>query len=366
MPLSASPTPVADLAGRLLESTPPRETLSLALGECRVQFDTNSKDLLEELKSYFSPFLALDSRKPSIHVIALEVPEPDLGLDFLDWPRDAGKQGRKDSYVDLVDGRVCRKVRTGMQYCLSDGFRMVFGPCGANANQVVNFIISQQIGWLLDRGWSLCHASAVAHDGGGIAISGFSGGGKSTLALHLMRRGLDFVSNDRLLIASANATPRITGVPKQPRINPGTVLNNPALRSVIPASRLLELRDCQARDLWDLEEKYDADVEQLFGKDRFKLAATLHAYVVLNWRRDGDRPTRLEPVRLEERPDLLAAIMKAPGPFHIGPDGASVANAAPDPAEYLDVLGTEQVYELGGKVDFNAAEKLLFNLFPKV
>ena len=288
--------------------------LDLKFGQCRIRLDTNSAELARLLKHYFEPFLDANG-DVDIQLTALEMPAPELGLNFVDWKRDAGKVGRKDSFIDLTDGRVCRKVRTGMQYLLSDKECLVFGECLKNDNQVVNFLISQYITWLMHRNNALCHAAALSRHGEGFAIAAFSGGGKSTLALHLMRKGFDFVSNDRTLIEKCEDGVYMSGVPKQPRINPGTVLNNPALVNVIPENRLEQLAKIKQQEIWDLEEKYDADVEEIFGAGKFQLYAKLNAFVILNWKRNGSTPTEFNRVDIRQRSDLLAAVMKSPGPF---------------------------------------------------
>ena len=328
-------------------------SLNMKFGQCRIRLDTNSAELNQILESYFKAFLN-DEGAADIHVIALEMPEPDLGLDFTDWKRDPGKVGRKDSFVDLDDGRVCRKVRTGMQYLLSDKECLVFGECIKNESQVINFLISQYITWLLHRGNVLCHAAALSIHGEGFAIAAFSGGGKSTLALHLMRNGFDFVSNDRTLIGQGEDGVYMNGVPKQPRINPGTVLYNPALADVIPEERMQQLKKITQQELWDLEEKYDADVEKIFGSGKFRLRAKLNAFVILNWKRDATSATEFTRIDIRQRPDLLAAVMKSPGPFYMLPGNkapASIVETNSD--DYLPVLSEIDVYEVTGAVDFD-------------
>lgn len=361
MPLDDNPL-IASLSERVRGMADADHGLGLRLGECRLHVALNTPELTQRLADYFESFLDTDTMPdPDIAITALEMAEPDLGLDFADWPRDAGKAGRKDSYIDLADGRACRKVRTTMQYLMGGGEHLVFGPCLENDNQVVNFIISQYISWLVNRDWALCHASALLRNGHGIAFAAFSGGGKSTLALHLMPEGFDFVSNDRLLIRLADdGAPQMRGVPKQPRINPGTVLNNPALSTVIDAGRRSELAALPTDELWDLEEKYDADIGSLFGVERFRLDTPIQTFLILNWKRDIDQDTAFSPVSLRERPDLLAAVMKSPGPFHMDSDGVfSMGENAPDPKDYLPILDGIQVFEVTGRTDFTAAKNFI-------
>jgi len=346
---------IQTLIGRVKADIPLTTGIGFKFGACRIHLETNSGDLLEKLKDYFVPFLD-DSPTPDIQVTALEIPAPDLGLPFKDWKRDPGKVGKKDTYLDFPDGRACRKVKTGMQYLMGDGHLLIFGECLKNDNQVVNFLISQYITWLMHRDWVLCHAAAIAKGGAGMAIAAFSGGGKSTLSLHLMRQGLDFISNDRTLIKLDKGQALVNGVPKQPRINPGTALNNPDLNSIIPEQRQRELANLSAPDLWELEEKYDADVEKLFRPGCFQLEAGLNGFLILNWRRQSGEPTRFEQVDIGTRPDLLAAVMKPPGPFfipkdHQQPNGFTEVVAK----DYLPVLGAIPVFEASGGVNFDRA-----------
>ncbi len=343
-------------------------SLDLKFGQCRIRFDTNSAEFVQILKSYFKPFLGNDEVSdnwlPDILITALEMPAPELGLDFSNWQREPGKAGRKDSFVDLTDGRVCRKVRTGMQTLQSNKECLVFGECLKNESQVINFLISQYITWLMHSDNVLCHASALSRQGEGFAISAFSGGGKSTLALHLMRKGFDFVSNDRTLVGKSADGVYMSGVPKQPRINPGTVLYNPALADVIPKNRLEQLKKITQHEIWDLEEKYDADVEAIFGSGKFKLHAKLKAFFILNWKRDDTAPTEFTAVDIRQRPDLLAAVMKSPGPFYLLPGNKAPATIVEtNPDEYIPVLSEVDVYEVTGAIDFDRAVDFCLNEF---
>lgn len=330
------------------------QLLKLKVGECRIDVRTNSALLNDHLSDYFRLF-ASDDGPADLVVSALQMPEPDLGLEFVDWPREGGKTGRKDTYCDVEGGRVVRKVRTGMQYLVGPK-PLAFGDCLKNQNQVVNFVASQYMTWVLHRGWALCHAAGVVVGGRGLAVAAFSGGGKSTLALQLMRRGLMFSSNDRLLVRDTPQGGLMSGVPKLPRINPGTALHNPDLRGILPEGRAEKLH-ALGDDLWDLEEKYDVDVGRIYGDDRWQLNAPLSAFFILNWTRgasDAVRVTRVDPA---ERLDLLEAVMKSPGPFYVNKDGSPPPAEVTQPraATYLEALAQVDVFEVSGGVDFDRA-----------
>ncbi|MDQ6996079.1 MAG: hypothetical protein Q9M82_01285, partial [Mariprofundus sp.] len=138
------------------------QVLHLQLPDLRIAVRSNSEALLNVLGAYFHPIavvagVAGDAAgntaddTDSIEVVAWERPAPDLKIDWRDWPREAGKTGRKDTFVDL-DGddqaqsaRLIYKVRTGMVFLQSMTHRIAAGPCLSNANQVINFINNQHM-----------------------------------------------------------------------------------------------------------------------------------------------------------------------------------------------------------------------------
>jgi HprK-related kinase B len=334
-------------------------------GDCRIGVQANSATLIGRLADYFEPYRGA-SCSSDLTVIAFQTTPPDFRLPFIQWPREEGKTRPKEEYADVGGGRIVRKVRTGMQFLIGRNLRVSLGPCLENINQVINFVIAQYITWLMHRGWVLCHAAGVALGGKGLGIAAVSGGGKSTLALHLLGRGLAFVSNDRLLVKGAQVT-HMNGVPKMPRINPGTALNNPSLVGLLPKGRRDELSGLESNELWDLEEKYDVNVHRVFKDASHELQACLDAFVLLNWKRDSREPSRFRDADLSVRRDLIKLIMKPPGPFYQLPDGAVPASPVQLPeSEYLRHLGSLRVVEVTGGVDFDAASSFCVQLLRDV
>ncbi|MEY2929730.1 MAG: hypothetical protein RL033_479, partial [Pseudomonadota bacterium] len=233
------------------------------------------------------------------------------------------------------------------------------GPCVANANQIINFVNSQYISQRVHEGWALCHAAAVAHGGRGLGIAARAGAGKSTLALHLISSGLNFVSNDRLLIKRTEHGPELAGIPKMPRVNPGTLLNNPDLRGILPPERERQLALLPREELWNLEEKYDVLVDQVYGKGRTLYRAALTGLLVLNWSYgNAGQPAEFCAVNLAERADLLDLVRKSPGVFHRDPsgrniEGSAIENAAvPEAAAVLEAVAGVRVWEATGSPQF--------------
>jgi len=331
------------------------DELYLALGECILRLSSNSTELLAVLADYFS-HVASDAMTPDVDIIAIERDAPEVGLDFIDWKREPGKTGRKDSYVDLPGGRIVRKVRTGMVFLQSDRQRIAAGPCLKYNNQVINFINSQYMNWLQNRGWLICHAAGLVYRGKCLGIAGFSGGGKSTLMLHLLDNDeVSYLTNDRLFIHAGSGQIMARGIPKLPRINPGTIAHNQKLHSLIPAQQREALLQLPAAELWELEEKYDVHIDRVYGPGRIMAEAPLAALLILDWQRDSEVELKVEQVDLAADRDLLGALMKSPGPFYQYPDGSFQEDTtAFDEAAYLDALADIPVYAARGRIDFSA------------
>jgi HprK-related kinase B len=340
------------------------DELYLALGECTLRLRSNSTEVLADLADYFSHVVS-DARPPDVDIIAIERDAPELGVDFIDWKREPGKTGRKDSYVDLPGGRLVRKVRTGMVFLQSERNRIAAGPCLKYNNQVINFINSQYMNWLQNRGWLICHAAGLVYRGQCLGIAGFSGGGKSTLMLHMLDNDeVCYLTNDRLFIHAGSGQVVARGIPKLPRINPGTIVHNQKLHSLITEQQREALLQLPAAELWEIEEKYDVHIDRVYGSGRIIPEAPLAAFLILDWQRDSDRELEVEQVDLATDRDLLAALMKSPGPFYQYPDGTFQQDtAALDETAYLDALQDITVYVARGRVDFSGlSERCLSEL----
>jgi HprK-related kinase B len=352
------------LALEARDKQPLPHKLELSLGGVGFAISSNSAALIQRLDDYLRSYTEPGRGTARFHLSAIQLSEPPrIDASFADWPREADKTGRKEEFYDTHDGRIIRKVRTGMQFLVSERELVALGDCEKNDNQVINFINTQYIRELLHRDYLLCHAAGlVSKDGRGLGMAGRSGGGKSTLMLHCMAKSpFSFCSNDRLLIRHESGTVDMQGVAKWPRINPGTAMNNPALAGILPPGRREALATLPLSELWSLEEKYDADIDRSFGPGRIKLAARLAGFLVLNWRH-GEGPSQFNRFDPFERTDLLKLIAKSPGPFHWPalepvelPDGGRLPPYQASLAAYAETLSRVPVYEATGGIDFERA-----------
>ena len=347
----------SDLLSSIPKLPPGAPHLDVAIADWSVRLRCSEAATCDVLAEYFAGFRTDELPDRTVEVVEME--SPDLGVAVEDWKREPGKSGRKEVFAELPDGRLVGKVRTGMQFVVSEARKVAFGPCAANPNQVINFVNALFMTQQLGDGWSLCHAAGVCQGGQGIAIAAASGGGKSTLALHLMKEGMGFVSNDRLLVRQDADGRKMRGVPKQPRVNPGTLLNNEQLTHILPGDRLQALKKLPVDDLWGLEEKYDVDVDAIYGEGTFQLDASLSAFILLNWSPKDTGETRVERIDLRKRDDMMRVIMKSPGPFHWLPGVKVPENPLEiDPAPFFSAFEGMDVFEITGAVDFPKAVEL--------
>lgn len=347
--------PIEHIATGFQERCPASDTLAVQFGECRVRVISNSLPLLTGLRRYYQNWIIDSGTERDLEVIALEGPVIDPGLLQVKTP-DPGKTRIKEEFREIPGGRVVRKRLTGMLFVFGSGVNLALGPCEDNANQVINFINNRYLQWMLDRGCLLFHAAGVSRNQTGLALAGFAGRGKSTVTLRLIREGWCFVSNDRLLIRKEEKGNALYGVAKHPRVNPGTLLADPVLRTVLSEGDRRRYADLPSDRLWGVEHKHDVYLDEIFGKEKMtpSLKAPFSTLILLNWRRDGG-PARFHRVTLRERSDLMDTFIKSPGLFYQpNPD-----RPQPDFSEtrYLELLHRTPVFEVTGGVDFDAAAR---------
>lgn len=341
-----------DFIDKIRQTRPVGHTLYLDFGSCLIRVDINSAHIKDELARYFHPFVTGPAAE-DIHLTVHEDDEvPRFERSFTVKPPGPGKTKIKEEYLDFNDGRVVRKRLTGMVFCFTRRDHLAVGPCMANLNQVVNFINNRFIWFVLCRGSLLGHAAAVTRNGRGLALAGFSGAGKSTLAMHLMSHGCGFVSNDRLMIQPKGNNLAMAGVAKLPRINPGTILNNPDLTGLLSPEDHDRFSTMDTETLWGIEQKYDVPIDTCFGPDKFKLVFRMDGLVILNWGHNGE-PARVQVVDPSERKEILPAFMKETGLFFLPYNDCRM----PDPTIecYIEMLSRCRVIEISGGVDFQLA-----------
>jgi HprK-related kinase B len=107
------------------------------------------------------------------------------------------------------------------------GHAFAVGDLRTHLNQGINLVNAGYAKAVARRGHLLLHASGVSWNGRTAVLAGVAGAGKSTAALHLVEAGFRFLSNDRVLARPDADGVDALGYPKQPRVNPDTLLGHP-------------------------------------------------------------------------------------------------------------------------------------------
>jgi len=349
---------LGEICSDLLSRYTARQWLDLTFDGFRVRVRSNAEALIGELGKVYAGYVDTHHGE-FVTIVAIEGPAPEPPCALRPQPPSPGKTRIKEAFLDLPDGRIATRIGTGMMFLFGQGRHVVVGPCLAQQNRVVDFINSRYCQWRVANGAVLFHVAGLELDGRGVALAGFPGRGKSTLALHLMNHGGRFVTNDRALVCRNQNDVIMHGVPKAPRVNPGTLLTNQSLAHMLAAKNRAEYEALPMAQLWEVESKYDVDVTRCFGQGRQLQHCSLDALVILNWR-PASGIARISEIDLHNRNDLWSTFTKRLGLF-CDPDPKR-NTFTEDMDRYLSLLDIGRAFEITGGVDFEAAVDACMNL----
>ncbi|MFO7993919.1 MAG: HprK-related kinase B [Marinobacter sp.] len=334
--------------------------------ELRLGFDSfdfrllsDNPQILDTLNDYYSGLASgpAGARPANLTVYLLSRPIDTSNTCWTPVERaKVSHLGLKEACMDVPDGRWIHKVRTGMVMLQSLKAPAVFGNLQANSSQVINFINNQFLNHHQRLDYLLGHASAFTFNGATTAIAASSGGGKSTLMLKALESdGTCFLSNDRILFRPVEDQVHVLGVAKHPRVNPGTLLHSERLCPILPESERHRFATMPPAELWNVEQKYDVRIDQMYGPDKVELSGQLCNLVLLDWSLNVPEPTQLSRVDIKAKPEALDGLRKSPGPFFQAVDGSFPGEKTASAAIYAEHLTGVQVWRLSGRVDFDRA-----------
>jgi HprK-related kinase B len=265
--------------------------VALRFEDFALTVETEDHGIVAKLQRYFGDFASEPTsadRPHSLLRIVEEDPREPEG-DLVPW-----MEKDKEAFLDLPSGRFVRKMRAGLTISIQeDLWSSVWtlrGPVGRNFSQIISLIGTIYGLHVIDRGGSMIHASAIADDKGqALAIMAQSGMGKSSLAVRLMEQGFDFISSDRIILDPPLATEQVIahGLPKLPRVNPGTLLDGENTRIVLDPTKREQYEGLSPEELQEVKDKYDLEIGKVLGR-RWILSGELKAALVLNWSNGGE------------------------------------------------------------------------------
>lgn len=335
---------------RLVEHVATPFEIPLRFAGVPIMASTNDVDVADRLRRYYAPWVEPVS-DPVALVRLVQGPVTTSG-EFVELKRADGKSV-KEAVQDVDGGRLILKTTTGVVMGLSPGSAFAAGDIRRHLNQGINLVNNCYAKAVVARGHLLLHASAVAVAGRAVALAGPPGAGKSTAALHLVEQGFRLVSNDRVLARPGVDDVDVLGYPKQPRVNPGTLLSHPRLVALVPARDRAVLSALTPERLWQLERKSDVDVETIYGRGTFELSSRLCALILLRWRPRDDDAYRARRLRLGEALHTIPLLHKDLGAFDL--DIADLhTRPRPDLRAYAELFSRVRVVEVRGTVDHRA------------
>jgi len=324
-------------------------SLSLCFAGVPLRVTTNDPEVREQLAAYFRAFVVGEaSPLAEIRLIQGSVPIPGT---FADLVREGGRRP-KEATQEVAGGRLILKRATGVLMALWPGGAFAAGDIRANLNQGINLVNNCYAKIVLRRGHSLLHASAVSREGRTAVLAGPPGAGKSTSALHLVEAGFHCLSNDRVLARPMVDMVEALGYPKQPRVNPGTLLGHPRLSSLLEPADRAALAALPPGELWELERKSDVDLDRIYGAGTVDLRGRMDALVLLRWRRAG-QGLDVRRLSVDEALAALPLVYKNLGAFDLDRVPGAAMTAA-DLAGYRELFGRVAVVEVTGGVNFAA------------
>jgi HprK-related kinase B len=338
---------VSTPAAALLRETIAPHALGLTINGVELETTTNDPEVSEGLRRYYAPWVTSVSL-PVVRVRLIQGQVSPRG-PFQDLVRFDGKRV-KEAVQEVGAGRLILKRATGVVMGLWPGHALAVGDLRANLNQAINLVNACYAKIVLDRGYALLHASAVSRKGQAVVLAGTPGAGKSSAALHLVEAGFHFVSNDRVLARPHADRVEVWGYPKQPRVNPGTLVGHSRLSTLLGPDERAALASMDREKLWNLESKRDVDLDAIYGPGTVELCAEARALVLLRWRRTGSGFS-IEPLDVDAALERLAIFRKDLGAFDLDRPPAT----PPTPAElagYRALLEAVPVFEVTGRVDF--------------
>lgn len=112
-------------------------------------------------------------------------------------------------------------------------------PCSAwDLTQICRYVLLPSLfNFMGMRNLLAIHASAVSLHGKGVVICGDSGRGKTTLLLHLLREGFDYMADDTVFLMQEHEISRIFALPGYARVTARTANFLPEIDTVIQKTR---------------------------------------------------------------------------------------------------------------------------------
>ena len=317
---------------------------------------SNDAPVLDGMRRVYGHYLAEPDGPPLYEIWALDLdPSRYMRADRAAFERYVVASGKaKDPFYDDGEVRYVVKQTTGLCVVFDDRRYVVFGRMEEAANQLNNIINSIHMRAMDERGYTVLHSAGLELEGVGFALAGSAGTGKTTTMLKLVAEGAVFVSNDRLIVRREPNGDwfEMLGVVKWPRVCAGTMHGDPRLRALLPPEAAKRYARMSFDELFGLEEKYDVDVERVYGPTHVRDRSRFRRMYYLAWSRAGSG-FAIEPVDLSSDAfwdDFGPGLARDAGVFDRGQRSSRWNDEKK--ARYRSELAGMEAFVIKGKLDF--------------
>ena len=266
---------------------------------------------------------------------------------LIDVPRRSGtRKTARIATAEIEGGRVIFRRETGVLTAIQPDAWTITGDLRTYPGEVTRVLDAMLSLALVDRGYLTLKGSALARDGRGIALVGGPDTARRALAVTLVGRGFQWVTEDLLQVRVASGHVEMRGLPGLLRLGPAAMLAHPALHAMLTAEEQARYAGQTWRDLREIEARYNIDTVDAFGPAGIASGGTLDMIVALRWR--GGETAGEPAIALLARADAYEALADATRSFGL----YDLAGSVPPNFHRLQrIAETVAMHTVSGPVD---------------
>jgi HprK-related kinase B len=294
-----------------------------------------------------APTDAPDTRQVLIAVQGTPTVEHDR---LIDVPRRSGAhKTARIAMADSDEGRVIFRRETGVLTAIQPDTWTITGDLRAYPGEVTRVLDAMLSLALVERGYLTLKGSALARDGRGVALVGGPDTARRALAVTLVGRGFQWVTEDLLLVRVAAGHVEMRGLPGLLRLGPAAMLAHPTLRAMLTEEERARYAGQTWRDLREIEARYNIDTVDAFGPAGIAAGGALRMIVALRWRGgETEGPPTIAPLARADAYEALADATRSFGLYDLA------GSVPPNFHRLQRIAETVAMHTVTGPVDLQA------------
>ncbi len=263
---------------------------------------------------------------PQQELVAVQgTPEFDRS-GLTDVPRRSGaSKPARVAIADRDDRRLIYRHEAGVLTVIEPARWMITGDLHTYPNEVTRALDAMLALALVERGYLTLKGSALARAGQGVALVGGPDSARRALAVTLVARGFQWVTEDSLLVRVAAGHVEMRGLPGLLRLGPAAMTAHPALRAMLTDDERAQYAGQTWRNLREIDARYVVNAADAFGAGGVEEDGALRMIVALRWKgNDSSGTSAIAPLARAEAYEALADTTRSYGLYDV--DGAVPPN----------------------------------------